>query len=226
MDWRSQPSFAPDQMLQPPPNSVWRFTASHNEGSWSEQPILSNSIFPSLTQPAGGIDAYGNGIGYLLGGYKSRFMSLQTIQTQGYVPTSGITFYNTETGIWKNESANSYSTFGTALFGQMQFLPNVGDKGLLIAIGGSTSDVTEWTVKGSNYISFQSISIFDPATSTWYNQTATGMIPHARSRFCSVGAPGGNETHEIFIYSGHLSSSTAFDPPASNTDPHLKFAQV
>jgi hypothetical protein len=69
----------PDQMFLPPPNWVWRFTASDSEGSWSEQLILSYSIFPSLTRPAGGIDAYGNGIGYLLGEYKYTFMSPQTI---------------------------------------------------------------------------------------------------------------------------------------------------
>lgn len=44
------------------------------------------------------------------------------------------------------------------------------------------------------------------------------MIPNARSRFCSVGTQGDNGTYEIFIYGGHVSSPTGFDPQSSDAD--------
>ncbi|KAF7504881.1 hypothetical protein GJ744_001602 [Endocarpon pusillum] len=191
-----------------PQNSLWKFTpSSGGSGSWSEQSMPSNSIFPSLTRPAGSISAYGSGIGYVLGGYETAWTTPQTAGLTALVPTPGMVSYNSDTGTWKNESAIGYTTFGTAMFGQMQFVPHVGQEGLLVVLGGATSDVIQWEDRGTNYISFENINMFNPATSTWHNQTASGTTPNSRLRFCSVGVPGDNGTYEIFIYGGHIASA-------------------
>jgi Kelch motif len=174
-------------------------------------------MFPSLTRPAAALGAYGNGTGYLFGGYATAGTTPQTANVEGFLPIPGIVSYNIETGTWKNESALGYSTYGTAIYGEMQFVPNVGKEGLLVVLGGSTSDAVRWTNRGSNYISFERINMFDPATGEWHNQTASGTIPGARERFCSVGAQGDNGTYEIFIFGGHVASPSG-EPQASNTD--------
>jgi Kelch motif len=184
---------------------------------WEEQSMPSNSIFPSLTRPAAAVGAHGNGTGYLLGGYRTAGTTPALADTQGFIPIPGIVSYDIQTGIWKNESALGLSAYGTAMYGQMQFVPNVGSEGLLIVVGGSTSDAVRWTDTGSNYISLQNIIIFDPATGSWHNQTASGTIPNALERICSVGVQGDNGTYEIFIYGGHVASATG-EPQASGTD--------
>ena len=218
--WAGEVSRAlpPDQRPPVPQNSVWKFTPSGGgSGSWSEQSMSSNSIFPSLTRSAGAIGAHGNGTGYLLGGYETAWTTPEKPDLQGYIPTPGIVSYDIEAGTWKNESAVGYSAYGTAMYGQMQFVPQGGEGGLLIVVGGGTSDAVEWTDRGANYISFAETNIFHPATSTWHKQTASGTIPNARARFCSVAAQGDNGTYEIFIYGGHVASPSG-EPQASNTE--------
>jgi Kelch motif len=211
-------SLPPDQGPPVPQNAVWKFTpSSEGSGSWSEQSMSSNSIFPSLTRSAGAIGAYGNGTGYLLGGYETASTRPQNADLQGFLPTPGIVSYDIEAGAWKNESAAGYSAYGTAMYGQMQFVPLAGNDGLLVVLGGGTSDAVEWTDRGANYISFQEINIYHPATSTWHKQTASGPTPNARARFCSVAAQGDNGTYEIFIYGGHVASPSG-EPQASNTE--------
>lgn len=107
------------------------------------------------------------------------------------------------------------------MFGQMQFVPHVGPGGLLVVLGGATSDVTNWEDRGTNYIWFQNINMFNPATSTWHNQTASGTIPNSRLRFCSVGVPGDKGTYEIFIYGGHIASASG-ETQASDTTAQRK----
>lgn len=104
------------KVLPMPQNSVWKFTpSSGGSGSWSEQSMPSNSIFPSLTRPAGSVSAYGSGIGYILGGYETAWTTPQTAGLTALVPTPGMVSYNSDTGTWKNESAIGYTTFGTAM---------------------------------------------------------------------------------------------------------------
>lgn len=206
-----------NKALPVPQNSVWKFTPSSGGfGSWSEQSMPSNSIFPSLTRPAGAISAYGNGVGYLLGGYETAWTTPQTAGLEALVPTPGIISYDIDARVWKNESAVGYSAYGTAMFGQMQFVPHIGKDGLLIVLGGATSDVVNWEDRGTNYISFQNINMFDPASRTWHNQIASGAIPNSRLRSCVVGVQGDSGTYEIFIYGGHVASASG-ETQASDT---------
>jgi Kelch motif len=187
-----------------PPNGLWQFTPNGNDGSWSELGISSNSIFPSLTRQAAAAGASGDGAGYLLGGYNT------------YVPIPGIVTYNMLSGVWANNSAAGFSTYGTAQYGQMQFVPNVAENGLLVIFGGETSDDVRWYDNGSNLLSFGTIYMYDPSSNTWHNQTASGTIPESRDRFCSVGVQGDNGTFEIFMMGGHVASASG-EPQASGT---------
>jgi hypothetical protein len=170
--------------------------------------MSSNSIFPSLTRPVGAIGTYGNGTGYLMGGFSSRRASPQTPNSEDLVPIPGIVSYSSVDNTWKNESTAGYSAFGTAIFGQMQYVPTYGAEGVLLVMGGSTSNAVSWLDRGSNYISFQKVNIYDLANRSWHTQTASGTIPDIRERFCSVGTRGDNGTYEVFIFGGHVASAS------------------
>lgn len=189
-----------------PPNGLWQFTPNGNGGgSWTEAGISSNSIFPSLTRQAAALGAAGNDVGIMMGGYNK------------FVPIPGIVSYNMTTGVWANNSATGFSTYGTAQYGQMKYVPNFADQGLFVVFGGETSDQVEWFDNGSNLLSFGTIYIYDPSSNTWHNQTASGTIPESRDRFCSVGVRGDNGTFEIFIMGGHVASASG-EPQASSTE--------
>lgn len=102
-----------------------------------------SSIFPSLTRPAGAIGAYGNGTGYLMGGYASKETSPPTADLDDSIPIPGIVSYGTQDGMWKNASTMDDSTYGTAMYAQMEYVPDIASQGLLIVKGGSTSDAVE-----------------------------------------------------------------------------------
>ena len=169
-----------------PSNSLWQFVPDGvGSGYWNESTTLSNSAFPSLQRTHGEASAYGNGIGYALGGIN-----------EYNVPTPGLVSYNTTSGSWSNISTSGFTDSGTSMFGQLQYVPGFGPAGLLVAFGGQTSDKTTWT-PAQNLLSFQSISIFEPTSNTWASQMVSGSQPSARTDFCSVGVQGDNGTYEV-----------------------------
>ena len=217
--WAGEQSFDLPQGTNPPipSDSLWQFTVDGNgAGSWAQQSIAANSIFPALTRPAAAYIANGNGVGYALGGYSSARTSPQTEDLDIFQPIPGIVSYNISSNQWSNDSAAGFSTYGTAEYGQMHFVPPFGSEGVLIVLGGETSNQVAWTDTGSNLLSFGTINIYDPSNKTWYNQTATGDIPESRDRFCSVGVAGDNGTYELFIHGGHVAGTT--DPSESGSE--------
>ena len=136
----------------------------------------------------------------------------------------GLLIYNMSDNTWLNESARAYSTYGTALNGDMHFLSSYGLGGILVIMGGEFADIGPWIEKGNNQIPFSNISIYDTEQKTWHWQTATGLngpsdIPKPATMFCSVTASDPNSvTVEIFMYGGHDDPFVEYpdgDPPDS-----------
>jgi len=67
------------------------------------------------------------------------------------------------------------------------YVANWGNRGILIAVGGSD---------------MQTVHVYDIDKERWYDQTATGDLPETRQDFCIAGAPSNNHTYEILIYGG------------------------
>ena len=65
-------------------------------------------------------------------------------------------------GMWANNSATGFSTYGTAKYGQIQFVPNVAEDSLLVIFGGETSNDVKWYDNGSNLLSFDTIHTIPP----------------------------------------------------------------
>ncbi|MCJ1469011.1 hypothetical protein MMC07_007643 [Pseudocyphellaria aurata] len=103
------------------------------------------------------------------------------------------------TKIFSNSTAGGYSFNGTAEKGAMQYVPSFGPDGLFVVLGG---DDAWFPTENLILTGLDRISIFDPSTKQWFNQTTTGNIPMPRKEFCLAGIESNNGTYEIFMYAG------------------------
>ena len=175
-----------------PPLSLWTFDPDGNgSGSWNEVLGPNNTVWNDLQRPARSLEASGDGKGYVLGGINS---------TNG-VPLPGMVSINLHTLEITNSSAAGYNANGTAEMGEMHYVPPFGPNGLFVILGGDISPLDTYR-PGMNLQSFDQITIFDPLSGNYYNQTATGNLPSPRAQFCTAGVASPNGTYEIFLYAG------------------------
>ena len=186
----------PDAASRNPAHGLWQF----KDGSWALVQDDAGSIFSTLNRPAGGVSAFGNGRGYYLGGFNG---DIDPSSNGPFAPDNGLVTLNLTSNAWNNASASDYSYGGTAFFGGLQYVPNFGTAGLLVAIGGEGSNTAVWQDNGKNFRPFSNISVYDPSGSgTWYSQEATGFngpsdIPQDADMFCTAGVQSDGGTYEM-----------------------------
>lgn len=134
---------------------------------------------------------------YMLGGVSTGDSSPETAG-QPYMALPGMIKYNFTSKEFSNNSASEYYDWGTAVRGQMVYVPTYGEKGIFIPIGGDITPVGPYT-PGSEKVDFNNITIFDPATNKWYSQRTSGVAPRGRIEFCAVGANSTNGTYEMYV---------------------------
>jgi hypothetical protein len=105
--------------------------------------------------------------------------------------------------------------------GALQYLPAVGESGVLVAIGGRVYDGIHQPTSQDvgRLISFEAVDIFDmesyhsnlDSNGTWYQQKTSGEIPPPRIDSCTVvGSAPDNSSHNIYMFGG-------WDPTQPNT---------
>jgi hypothetical protein len=99
-----------------------------------------------------------------------------------------------------NTSASAISTKGIDQMGGLQYVPNFGQSGILVAFGGDQVGIKQPGY--DSFISFNTVQVYDTAGDKWYEQTVTGNIPEDRKEFCTAGLASNNETYEILVYAG------------------------
>lgn len=121
----------------------------------------------------------------------------------------------------RNISTASMKDSQPRLGGGLQYVPGIGDNGLLIALGGKVFDGVHPVTSQSRgrLLDFDTVDVFDlasyPSTGgsrAWYTQSTSGDIPLARIDSCTVlaSAPD-NSSHNIFMYGG-------WDPTATGNN--------
>ncbi|KAI9791798.1 MAG: hypothetical protein M1833_001322 [Piccolia ochrophora] len=190
---------------EPYPLSVWRFTPNgRGGGSWNESTDAIDPAFGTITRPSSGLTAFSNESAYYLGGYSNYLTSEDTkdLRPDDTIPLPGMIEYNFQTGAWHNNSAAKYSPKGIGAFGRMEYVPNFGEKGLFVMIGGAIDGLKSYYADNTPQ-KFDNITVFDPATQEWYSQATTGDVPDPRYSFCSAGVkPIDANTFEIFVFGG------------------------
>ncbi|CBX90499.1 hypothetical protein LEMA_P066250.1 [Plenodomus lingam JN3] len=113
----------------------------------------------------------------------------------------------------RNVSTSSLRTSQPRSSGAMQYVPGVGDSGVLVALGGRMYGGMRTLTsqdKGS-LLTFDTIDVYDIASysvdsganGTWHQQRASGDIPPPRIDTCTVVASApDNSTHNIYLYGG------------------------
>lgn len=178
-----------------PAVALWKFTATPSGGgSWEKQTTSDPQAFNQLTRPANALVAAGKGAGFVLGGYASG--KTDPAAHAGDTPVPGIVSFDWQSGQWSNASAAAFTTYGTAVSGQMHFVPPFGDDGLLVMLGGESTTPTRWD-EASGQLQFNNVTMYEPGTGTWYSQATTGDAPPVRELFCVAGAEGKNGTYEM-----------------------------
>ncbi|GAD96577.1 cell wall anchored protein [Paecilomyces variotii No. 5] len=95
--------------------------------------------------------------------------------------------------------------------GGLAYVPGVGPKGIVVAIGGTTRSVSESSNSSSaTYLSMGTVDLIDVASiddsqqnGTWYSQQTTGDIPDPRIEFCLVAMEAPDKSsHNIYLYGG------------------------
>jgi hypothetical protein len=191
--------------------SVWSFTPrSDGIVSWGNQysagiNVLSNgtSSFNDFTNVAGALSVSTQDKFYSLGGYMPSTNDPAESNLGNFQAAfRGLVEYDFASSTWTNTSSVTYQHAGYGVLGEGIHVPIFGKAGILVFLGGDAPTGQAWGVGsiGSAMVAFNSITVYDIDTGTFYQQTAYGSdIPIKRSSFCAVGVGAAdNSTWEMY----------------------------
>ena len=171
--------------------STWKLTLDGNgDGEWKQNATFQDPPFSEgLTRPFGGASVTDGTTAFYMDGYSSSKSSPMTQGLQDFVPTPGIVTYDFQNGMWSNTTATRKSKAReTFLWGGAEFVP-LGPNGLIVMFGGESSQPQSY-IPGDEQRSMSNITLFDPVTKLWYEETANSAgnrMPSPRLQFCTVG---------------------------------------
>ncbi|KAL9070396.1 MAG: hypothetical protein Q9157_005827, partial [Trypethelium eluteriae] len=202
-------SLITDQNPNQYPLGIFSFKPD-NTGLGTFDNVVGSSGWGSNTRPMQGAIAFSNETGYVLGGSASADTSLGTADLQSPVPLNGMLTFDMSSQKLSNISATGYNGNGTVEFSRMEWSAPFGPQGLLFVLGGDQPPDVDGTGGEDEFVPFNTVSVYEPSSNKWYQQTTTGNIPEPRKEFCTAGVASTNETYEIFLYAGwggHLGSA-------------------
>jgi hypothetical protein len=142
--------------------------------------------------------ASGDGAGYMLGGFAVN-TSATDPRTYSW-SISGLVTYNYTTNKLTNTTVGDNYTGGVNQMGGMLYIPNFGNNGILLVVGGD--QFGKYSPYSSALLSFSTVAVYDIASGNWYDQETSGDVPEGRKEYCCAGIASTNNTYEIFIYAG------------------------
>lgn len=191
--------------------STWKLTLDGNgdgDGEWRQNATFQNPPFSEgLTRPFGGASVTDGTIAFYIDGYSSSKSSPMTQGLRDFVPTPGVVTYDFQDGMWLNTTAaRKFKESETFLWGGAEFVP-LGPNGLIVLFGGESSQPQRY-IPGDKQRSMSNITLYDPVTKLWYEQTAASVenrMPSPRLQFCIVGVGDlttmndSNHSHELSV---------------------------
>lgn len=175
------------------PLSLWSLKPDGiGSGTWKEEIGSDDPAFDHLTRPVKGYQAYGGESALVLGGVSNSQSDEKTKDAEGDIPLPGLMTLNMTTKAFINSSAKSFNGKEEGDLGQMHYVPSFGPNGLFMIMGGSKIPEND-----THTVDFSNIWVYEPVTTRWFNQTATGNIPEPRRGFCIAGLNSTNGTYEM-----------------------------
>ncbi|KAK0668863.1 hypothetical protein QBC41DRAFT_117590 [Cercophora samala] len=187
------------------PQGLWSFVPNGSGGGdWRSLNDTADPSFVDLPRPYKGQTSSGDGQGYFLGGFVGNETGRETT-------LSNLNTYDFATNKLTNLTVSGVSTRGLEQYGGMLYVPNFGNRGILINVGGDQ----DGRVEADDLISFRRVQVYDPETQTWFEQKTSGNNPQPRKQFCMAGMASNNHTYELLIYAGwegqYGTSSLSYD---------------
>ncbi|KAF4253989.1 hypothetical protein CNMCM8812_003815 [Aspergillus fumigatus] len=187
--------------------ALWSYNTSN--GSWDQFDVTLGAEY----RPAGG--AYGEApdqeLAFYLNGYINNGTSNDLEDSDDLLRyLDGLIVIDTHTQMATNISTSSLANF-PRVRGGMVYIPGIGPKGILVAVGGVTKSASDGSASNEGtYVPFDEIDIFDISSvfegddnGIWYAQKASGDIPAGRTDFCLVAVSAkDNSSHNIYMYGG------------------------
>jgi hypothetical protein len=194
---------------------LWQFTADgHGAGDWDYQSVGNADAFGSIPYRESAACTSTEGRAFAFGG-----TTIETIEEEstrlGSQSTGLVTFdFYTRTFEEEDEGDDgyegNYSGDGSVWGGTTTFVPNFGDEGVIVMIGGETRRGQA----NAAYRDMMSVSVYDVAGKKWHAQQArlgdaTDPPPRV-SHHCAVGVADTAEgnSFEIFIYGGNTNTQS------------------
>lgn len=107
----------------------------------------------------------------------------------------GFQILNFSTQEWQQQAPTGNTNL---MWSRMLFVPNFGEEGILVVVGGSTVQGSTASFGDYNDLrDISNISVYDIASSTWFAQTTRGgprLAPLPRERLCAVGVSDQNSS--------------------------------
>ncbi|KAK0719978.1 hypothetical protein B0H67DRAFT_534076 [Lasiosphaeris hirsuta] len=168
-------------------------------GLWQSLNGSTDESFTTRPRAFGGQVASGDGSGYFLGGMQP-YSRLVDNGSSHPDPVRGLVSYNFSTKKLRSMAVSGVSTEGNEQNGGMLYVPNFGDHGILVAMGGEQMSGPDNNSR--NLIPFTNVRVFNPISNEWFEQRTSGSIPKPRKEFCIAGTASNNHTYEILVYAG------------------------
>ena len=190
-----------------PPLSLWTFKPDEiGSGTWNQTIPAQSSVWAQLTRPGQPLMAVDSTSAWVLGGTTSEWIWGDA--AKDLIP--GMVQFDMDSRLFSNFSVQCCHAVGGIYRGALEYVPWFGPAGIHIAMGGLQRAPDNEQLR--RLVSFETVSVFDPAERKWWNQTTTGSNPSPRVDFCTAGVDSTNGTYEM----SDTSNSGAFSVKADD----------
>ncbi|PQE29945.1 cell wall anchored protein [Rutstroemia sp. NJR-2017a WRK4] len=205
---------------------------SYSESIPSDQTLLSYDItghqWQSINVSSANLQksSYGasadvpdQGLGFYFNGEINNGTSAETTSFPAYnsIPLEGMVMVDTVGNTSRNISTSAIDG-NSRTGGILQYVPGVGEKGILVEFGGRYREAGVMTNGIGTLAPMDEIHIFDinsaynGGSGSWYTQQASGDLPPKRVQSCSVvAAAADNSSYNIYMYAGQDGLSASYD---------------
>ncbi|KAA8574999.1 hypothetical protein MFRU_002g03680 [Monilinia fructicola] len=187
------------------------------QNQWAS--INLDSTIPQKPSSGSSADVPDQGLGFYFNGEINDGSSTETtwIPEGSSVPLEGMVMLNMTDNTTRNISTaaiDASSRTGSIL----QYIPGIGDKGILIQFGGIYHQAGNLTAELGTLAPMNQINVFDinsvynGGNGSWYMQQASGDLPPPRIESCTVVATApDSSSYNLYLYGGQNGDSVSYD---------------
>lgn len=216
---------------------LWSYTydpSVQSPNQWNQYDLLQ----PWRPNHGAAAEAVDQNLGFYLNGQIDKGTSPETLHMgNDTTHLDGMLVIDLSNQSAKNISTATITGGGPRVGGALEYIAPVGNKGILVALGGQLSPISSKSnATTGTLLGFDTVDVFDidsylqnpDSSGLWYAQSTAGDIPAPRIDFCTVSVSAlDNSSHHIYLYGGHDPvQSVNFDDVYVLSLPAFKWTRV